>query len=108
MSTDEVFGNLGGLSDLLMEKTPFAPISPYSDSKASSDHYAFIIGEKFIDSDNVCLILGDNIFHSDTFVNKYLVPSFSNVKPTVLGYHVKDPERYGVVEFYKYLNVYCR
>jgi len=36
---------------------------------------AFIIGEKFIDGDDVCLILGDNIFHSDTFINKYLIPS---------------------------------
>ena len=60
---------------------------------------AFIIGEDFIDGDDVCLILGDNIFHSDTFVNKYLLPSFVSVKPTVFGCHVRDPERYGVVEF---------
>jgi len=60
---------------------------------------AFIIGEEFIDGGDVCLILGDNIFHSDTFVNKYLLPSFVNVKPTVFGCHVRDPERYGVVEF---------
>ena len=60
---------------------------------------AFVIGEKFINGDNVCLILGDNIFHSDTFINKYLIPSFENKIPTVFGYHVSDPERYGVVEF---------
>jgi glucose-1-phosphate thymidylyltransferase len=60
---------------------------------------AFIIGEKFIDGDDVCLILGDNIFHSDTFINKYLIPSFNKGTPTVFGYHVSDPERYGVVEF---------
>jgi glucose-1-phosphate thymidylyltransferase len=60
---------------------------------------AFIIGEKFIGNDSVCLILGDNIFHSDTFINKYLIPSFSIDKAVVFGYHVKDPERYGVVEF---------
>ena len=60
---------------------------------------AFIIGEKFIDEDDVCLILGDNIFHSDTFINKYLIPSFNKGTPTVFGYHVSDPERYGVVEF---------
>jgi len=60
---------------------------------------AFIIGEEFIDGGDVCLILGDNIFHSDTFVNKYLLPSFVSVKPTVFGCHVRDPERYGVVEF---------
>jgi len=60
---------------------------------------AFIIGEDFIDGDDVCLILGDNIFHSDTFINKYLLPSFTNKKATVFGCHVVDPERYGVVEF---------
>ena len=66
---------------------------------------AFIIGEHFIGNDSVCLILGDNIFHSDTFVNKYLIPSFEKKIPTVFGYHVGDPERYGVVEFDKKLNV---
>jgi glucose-1-phosphate thymidylyltransferase len=66
---------------------------------------AFIIGEQFIGNDSVCLILGDNIFHSDTFVNKYLIPSFEKKIPTVFGYHVSDPERYGVVEFDKKLNV---
>jgi len=66
---------------------------------------AFIIGEQFIGDDNVCLILGDNIFHSDTFVNKYLIPSFEKKNPTVFGYRVSDPERYGVVEFDKELNV---
>ena len=60
---------------------------------------AFVLGEEFIDGDDVCLILGDNIFHSDTFVNKYLEPSFKRGVPTVFGYHVYDPERYGVVEF---------
>jgi glucose-1-phosphate thymidylyltransferase len=66
---------------------------------------AFIIGEKFIGVDNVCLILGDNIFHSDTFINKYLIPSFSSGSPTVFGCRVGDPERYGVVEFDKDQNV---
>ena len=66
---------------------------------------AFIIGEEFIDGDDVCLILGDNIFHSDTFINKYLIPSFNKRTPTVFGYHVADPERYGVVEFDKGQNV---
>ena len=66
---------------------------------------AFIIGEEFIGNDNVCLILGDNIFHSESFISKYLIPSFSNCIPTVFGYHVGDPERYGVVEFDKDQNV---
>jgi glucose-1-phosphate thymidylyltransferase len=66
---------------------------------------AFVIGEKFIGDSDVCLILGDNIFHSDTFINKYLIPSFDRKTPTVFGYHVSDPERYGVVGFDKNLNV---
>ena len=66
---------------------------------------AFIIGEKFIGDGSVCLILGDNIFHSDTFINKYLIPSFNKDTSTIFGYHVADPERYGVVEFDKNLNV---
>ena len=59
---------------------------------------AFIIGEDFIGNNNVCLILGDNIFHSDTFINKYLIPSFKKNIPTIFGYYVNDPERYGVIE----------
>ena len=66
---------------------------------------AFVIGEEFIGDSDVCLILGDNIFHADTFVNKYLIPSFDKKTPTVFGYHVSDPERYGVVEFDEKLNV---
>lgn len=66
---------------------------------------AFIIGEKFIGDENVCLILGDNIFHSDTFINKYLKPSFEKDVPTVFGYHVSDPERYCVIDFDKKLNI---
>ena len=66
---------------------------------------AFVIGEEFINGDSVCLILGDNIFHSDTFINKYLLPSLVNVKNTVFGCYVRDPERYGVVEFDKNNNV---
>jgi len=66
---------------------------------------AFVIGEKFIGDSDVCMILGDNIFHSDTFVNKYLIPSFERRLPSVFGYHVSDPERYGVVEFDNNLNV---
>lgn len=62
---------------------------------------AFIIGEHFIGDSNVCLILGDNIFHSDTFIRKYLKPSFKKKIPTVFGYYVSEPERYGVIEFDK-------
>ena len=67
--------------------------------KPSGIPEAFILGENFINEESVCLILGDNIFHSDTFVNKYLLPSFSCEGAIVFGCHVSDPERYGVVEF---------
>lgn len=63
---------------------------------------AFIIGEKFIDRDNVCLILGDNIFYGQG-LTEILIKSKNTVKmenkAVVFGYYVKDPERYGVVEF---------
>ena len=63
---------------------------------------AFIIGEEFIGKDDVCLVLGDNIFYGHGF-NELLAKSVRNVKEknraTVFGYYVQDPKRYGVVEF---------
>lgn len=62
---------------------------------------AFIIGEEFIGDDNVCLVLGDNVFYGQGFSPK-LVNAVSRKKgATVFGYQVKDPERFGVVEFDK-------
>ena len=60
---------------------------------------AFIIGEKFIDNDNVCLVLGDNIFYGQSFSNTLRVAANRGFGATVFGYQVKDPERFGVVEF---------
>ncbi len=63
---------------------------------------AFIIGEEFIDEDPVCLILGDNIFYGDTLSLKLKnCISISKNKASVFGYHVEDPERYGVISFDK-------
>jgi len=59
---------------------------------------AFIIGEDFIGDDRVCLILGDNIFHSDRFINQHMLPNINNDKSVIFGCRVRDPERYGVVE----------
>lgn len=63
---------------------------------------AFIIGENFIGDDNVCMVLGDNIFHGSGFT-KLLNEAVENVekegKATVFGYWVADPNRYGVAEF---------
>lgn len=60
---------------------------------------AFIIGEKFIGNDSVCLVLGDNIFYGYSFGK--ILKDTSKLKDgaVVFGYYVKDPERYGVVEF---------
>ncbi|MGS0691932.1 glucose-1-phosphate thymidylyltransferase RfbA [Shewanella sp. 30m-9] len=60
---------------------------------------AFIIGEKFIGDDNVCLVLGDNIFYGQGFSEILLNAASRPHGATVFGYQVKDPERFGVVEF---------
>lgn len=60
---------------------------------------AFIIGEEFIGNDRVCLILGDNIFYGYGFSAMLKEAASRQSGATVFGYHVKDPERFGVVEF---------
>src|SRR5690606_5763682 len=60
---------------------------------------AFLIGEQFIGSDPVCLILGDNIFHGQHFSEMLKRAAEQPRGATVFGYWVKDPERFGVVEF---------
>ena len=69
---------------------------------------AFIIAEDFIGSDDVCMVLGDNIFHGNG-INELLINAVMNVKKfkraNVFGYYVNDPERYGVLDFDKNKNV---
>jgi glucose-1-phosphate thymidylyltransferase len=60
---------------------------------------AFLIGEEFIGDDPVCLILGDNIFHGQHFTEQLQRASAQPKGATVFGYWVKDPERFGVVDF---------
>lgn len=63
---------------------------------------AFIIGEKFVGNDDVCLILGDNIFHGIGFtglLQQAVKDAQTKQKATVFGYWVNDPERYGVIDF---------
>jgi len=62
---------------------------------------AFIIGESFIGKSNVALILGDNIFYGQSFSEKLKAVSKREEGATIFGYHVNDPERFGVVEFDK-------
>ncbi len=69
---------------------------------------AFILGENFINKDNVCLVLGDNIFygHGLTDVLKKAIYDVETYKgATIFGYYVKNPERYGVIEFDENRNV---
>jgi len=60
---------------------------------------AFIIGEQFIGDDNVALVLGDNIFYGQHFSDYLRAATKVEVGATVFGYHVNDPERFGVVDF---------
>ena len=60
---------------------------------------AFILGEEFIGNDHVCLILGDNIYYGQNFSKQLKIANAVDVGATVFGYHVTDPERFGVVEF---------
>ena len=68
---------------------------------------AFIIGEEFIGNDDVCLVLGDNIFYGHGFSEmlRNAINNLAQGKSTVFGYYVTDPERYGVAEFDKDGNV---
>jgi len=70
---------------------------PSSDGLAQ----AFIIGEEFIGSENVCLILGDNVFWGHGFTPSLEQAASKSIGATVFGYQVNDPERFGVVEFDK-------
>jgi glucose-1-phosphate thymidylyltransferase len=60
---------------------------------------AFLLGESFIGNDNVSLVLGDNIFYGQHFSDKLKTATQLESGATVFGYHVNDPERFGVVEF---------
>ncbi|HEP6573832.1 TPA: glucose-1-phosphate thymidylyltransferase RfbA [Streptococcus pyogenes] len=65
---------------------------------------AFIIGEEFIDDDRVALILGDNIYHGNGLTKMLQKAAAKEKGATVFGYQVKDPERFGVVEFDENMN----
>lgn len=62
---------------------------------------AFIIGERFIGKEDVCLVLGDNIFYGEAFSRVLERVVANNRGATVFGYYVKDPQRYGVIDFQK-------
>ncbi|WP_348647379.1 glucose-1-phosphate thymidylyltransferase RfbA [Anaerobiospirillum sp. NML120448] len=68
---------------------------------------AFIIGASFIGEDNVCLILGDNIFYLGEHINKYVdaIHKHEHSQATIFAYHVSNPNRFGVIEFDNNFNV---
>ncbi|HHF0556375.1 TPA: glucose-1-phosphate thymidylyltransferase RfbA [Vibrio antiquarius] len=92
--------DLEGFQRLLGDGSEFGielqyAIQPSPDGLAQ----AFIIGEEFIGDDSVCLVLGDNIFYGQGFTPILQQAAMKSRGATVFGYQVKDPERFGVVEF---------
>ncbi|GAB56983.1 glucose-1-phosphate thymidylyltransferase 2 [Glaciecola punicea ACAM 611] len=92
--------DIGGYKRLLDDGSKYGINISY-ETQPSPDGLAqaFIIGEKFIGDDNVCLVLGDNVFYGQGFSPKLLSAVSRTKGATVFGYQVKDPERFGVVEF---------
>ena len=95
--------DLPGFKRLLGDGSDFGVHFTYAEQPSPDGlAQAFIIGEKFIGDDSVCLVLGDNIFHGNglgKMLRQAVVSAESDGKATVFGYWVADPERYGVAEF---------
>jgi glucose-1-phosphate thymidylyltransferase len=106
---------LAGIKDILVISTP-QDLPQYRNLLGDGSHFgvnfsyaeqpspdglaqAFLIGEKFIGNDSVCLILGDNIFHGQHFGEQLQNAATRTSGATVFGYWVKDPERFGVIDF---------
>ena len=100
--------DLPGFQRLLGDGSDFGVRFEYAEQPSPDGlAQAFLIGEEFIGDDDVCLVLGDNIFYG-SFFTKMLREAVANAKEekkaTIFGYWVEDPERYGVVEFDKAWN----
>lgn len=97
--------DLPGFRRLLGDGSDFGVNLEYAEQPSPDGlAQAFIIGEKFIGNDSVCLVLGDNIFHGSGFsslLRNAVRDAEKEAKATVFGYWVSDPERYGVAEFDK-------
>lgn len=94
--------DLSNFIDLLGDGSKFGINLTYeSQENPEGLAQAFIIGEKFIGSDSVALILGDNIFYGNglTSMLKNAIKNTENGLATIFGYYVRDPERFGIVEF---------
>ncbi|AWM93528.1 glucose-1-phosphate thymidylyltransferase [Pseudomonas sp. 31-12] len=95
--------DLAGFKRLLADGAQFGvslsyAVQPQPDGLAQ----AFLIGEEFIGKEPVCLVLGDNIFYGQGFTTMLQAVSKRKSGATVFGYQVKDPERFGVVQFDEY------
>ncbi|WP_440425671.1 glucose-1-phosphate thymidylyltransferase RfbA [Prevotella sp.] len=95
--------DLPGFKRLLGDGSDFGVRFEYAEQPSPDGlAQAFIIGEKFIGDDDVCLVLGDNIFYGSGFtglLRESVATAEKNRKAIVFGYYVNDPERYGVAEF---------
>ncbi|MBC3465589.1 glucose-1-phosphate thymidylyltransferase RfbA [Pseudomonas sp. RW10S2] len=92
--------DLGGYKRLLGDGSEFGIRLSYAEQPSPDGlAQAFIIGEQFIGDDSVCLVLGDNIFYGQGFTLMLREAAKRPSGATVFGYQVRDPERFGVVEF---------
>lgn len=95
--------DLPGFKRLLGDGSDFGVRFSYAEQPSPDGlAQAFLIGEEFIGDDDVCLVLGDNIFHGNglsKMLRQAVVTAEEQKKATVFGYWVADPERYGVAEF---------
>lgn len=94
--------DIGGFKRLLGDGSAFGINFSYAEQPSPDGlAQALIIGEEFIAEDNVCLVLGDNIYYGQSFSKTLKNAASRDNGATVFGYMVKDPERFGVVEFDK-------
>ncbi|MDI5933060.1 glucose-1-phosphate thymidylyltransferase RfbA [Halomonas kalidii] len=92
--------DLPAFQRLLGDGAQFGISLEYAEQKSPDGlAQAFLIGERFIANDPVCLVLGDNIFHGQHFTGQLQQANRRQRGATIFGYYVKDPERFGVVEF---------
>ena len=92
--------DISGYQRLLGDGSDFGLIIEYAvQPNPDGLAQAFIIGEEFIGESNVAMVLGDNIFYGQHFSDNLKAATAKKGGATVFGYHVKDPERFGVVEF---------
>lgn len=95
--------DLGGFRRLLGDGSDFGVRFEYAEQPSPDGlAQAFLIGERFIGGDTVCLVLGDNIFHGAGFsgmLREAVHAAEQERRATIFGYRVSDPERYGVAEF---------